>query len=171
MNEMNVTGKRPEKKAKRGTFRIGALDVLILLLIIAAIAAFFFRGRVQRLFAEEGTSVVTYTFRVTDVEAATAGSMRPGVMLYGEDGTPMGEVLTCASDVATDEKVLPGGQVVKVRNGLQLLTGTVTATGYEVDGFACLNNGVLLVPGETVYVSTVDALFALQITGVNISGS
>lgn len=171
MNEMHVTGKQPEKKAKRGSFRVGALDVLILLLIAAAVVAFLFRERVQMLFAEEGTSVVTYTFRVTDVEAATAESMHAGVTLYSEDGKPMGEVLTCASEAATDEKILPSGQVAKVRNGLQLLSGTVTTTGYEVDGFVYLNSGLLLVPGETVYVSTVDAFFALQITGVNISGS
>lgn len=160
-----------EEKAKRRSFRISALDVLILLLIVAAITAFFLRGHVQRLFAEEGTSVVTYTFRVTDVEAATADSMQAGITLYSEDGMPIGEVLTCSSDAATDEKILPNGQVVKVRNGLQLLSGTVTATGYEVDGFVYLNGGVLLVPGETVYASTVDAFFVLQITGVSVSGS
>ena len=160
-----------EKTEKRKAFRIGGLDVLILLLVVAAIAAFFLRGRVQRLFVEEGTSVVTYTFRVTDVEAATAESMQQGVTLYSEDGMPMGEVLTCTSAAATDEKILPNGQVAKVRNGLLLLSGTVTATGYEVDGFVYLNGGMLLVPGETVYVSTVDAFFALQITGVSVSGS
>ena len=160
-----------EEKAKRRSFRSGWLDILILLLIVAAIAAFFLRGHVQRLFVEEGTSVVTYTFRVTDVEPATADSMQPGVTLYSEDGMPMGEVLTCSSEAATDEKILPNGQVAKVRNGLSELSGTVTATGYEVDGFAYLNGGLLLVPGETVYVSTVDAFFALQITGVSISGS
>lgn len=171
MNGTNTTVKQPEKKAKRGSFRVGALDVLILLLIVAAVAAFFLRGRIQRLFAEEGTSVVTYTFRVTDVEPATAASMRPNVLLYSEDGMPMGEVLVCTSEIATDERALPNGQMVKVRNGLQLLSGTVTATGYEVDGFVYLNGGVLLVPGETVYVSTVDAFFALQITGVTVSDS
>ena len=171
MNVTNTAGSRPEEKAKRRLFRIGGLDILILLLIIAAIAAFFLRGRVQMLFAEEGTSVVTYTFRVTDVEAATAESMQTGVTLYSEDGALMGEVLTCDSEAATDERILPNGQVAHVRNGLQLLSGTVTATGYEVNGFVYLNGGVLLVPGETVYVSTVDALFALQITGVSISGS
>ena len=160
-----------EEKAKRRSFRVGGLDILILLLIVAAIAAFFLRGRVQMLFAEEGTSVVTYTFRVTDVEAETAVSMRPGTTLYSEDGAPMGELLTCNAEEATDEKILPNGQVAKVRNGLQVLSGTVTTTGYEVDGFVYLNGGVLLVPGETVYVSTVDAFFALQITGVSISGS
>lgn len=167
---MVMNGKQPEEKAKRRSFRIGGLDILILLLIVAAVAAFFLRGHVQRLFAEEGTSVVTYTFRVTDVEEATAGSMRQGVTLYSEDGMPMGEVLTCSSEAATDERILPNGQVAKVRNGLLLLSGTVTATGYEVDGFVYLNGGSLLVPGETVYVSTVDAFFALQITGVSISG-
>ena len=160
-----------EKMEKRRSFRINALDVLVLLLIVAAVAAFFLRGRVQKLFAEEGTSVVTYTFQVTDVETATAASMQTGVALYSEDGMPMGEVLVCTSDAATDEKTLPGGQMVKVRNGLLTLSGTVTATGYDVDGFVYLNGGVLLVPGETVYVSTVDAFFALQITGVSISGS
>ena len=160
-----------EEKEKRRSFRIGGLDVLIVLLVVAAIAAFFLRGHVQRLFAEEGTSVVTYTFRVTDVEEATAGSMKTGVALFSENGTPMGEVLTCVAEEATDETVLPGGQIAKVRNGLQLLSGTVTATGYEVNGFVYLNGGVLLVPGETVYVSTMDAFFALQITGVSVSGS
>ena len=171
MNGTNTTVNQPEKRAKRGSFRVGALDVLILLLIVAAVAAFFLRGRIQRLFAEEGTSVVTYTFRVTDVEPVTAASMRQGVILYSEDGMPMGEVLVCTSESATDERALPNGQMVKVRNGLSLLSGTVTATGYEVDGFVYLNGGMLLVPGETVYVSTVDAFFALQITGVTVSGS
>ena len=168
---MGMNEKQPEERAKRRSFRIGGLDILILLLIVAAVAAFFLRGYVQRLFVEEGTSVVTYTFRVTDVEAATADSMQAGIALYSEDGMPMGEVLACSSEAATDERILPNGQVAKVRNGLQLLSGTVTATGYEVDGFVYLNNGVLLVPGETVYVSTVDAFFALQITGVSVSGS
>lgn len=166
-----MNGKQPEEKTKRNRFRISGLDVLILLLIVAAVAAFFVRGQVRRWFVEEGTSVVTYTFRVTDVEAVTAESMRPGVALYSEDGAPMGEVLVCTSEAATDERILPGGQVAKVRNGLTLLSGTVTATGYEVDGFVYLNGGLLLVPGETVYVSTVDAFFALQITGVSVSGS
>ena len=170
MSEIN-TAKQPEKKEKQRSFRISALDVLVLLLIVAAVAAFFLRERVQTLFADEGTSVVTYTFRVTDVETATAESMQAGVSLYSEDGMSMGEVLACDADAATDEKTLPGGQAVRVRNGLQTLSGTVTATGYEVDGFVYLNGGVLLVPGETVYVSTVDAFFALQITGVSISGS
>lgn len=160
-----------EENAKRRSFRVGGLDVLILLLIVAAVAAFILRSHVQRLFTEEGTSVVTYTFRVTDVETATADSMRQGVTLYSEDGTPMGEVLTCTSDAATDEKILPNGQAAKVRNGLLQLSGTVTSTGYEVNGFVYLNGGLLLVPGETVYVSTVDAFFALQITGVSVSGS
>lgn len=168
---MGMNGKQPEENAKRRSFRIGGLDVLILLLIVAAIAAFFLRGHVQRLFVEEGTSVVTYTFRVTDVEAATADSMQAGIPLYSEDGMPMGEVLACSAEAATDEKILPNGQVAKVRNGLVLLSGTVTAAGYEVDGFVYLNGGILLVPGETVYVSTVDAFFALQITGVSVSGS
>lgn len=168
MNGTNPAGK--EKKAKREPLRINALDVLLLLLIVAAVAAFFLRGRVQTLFAEEGTSVVTYTFEVTNVETATADSLKAGVRLCNEEGTPMGEVLTCTSGEATDEWTLPDGQVVRVRNGLRLLTGTVTATGYEADGFVCLNGGVLLVPGETVYLSTGDAFFAVKITGVGISG-
>lgn len=171
MNGTNVAGKQPEKKEKRGSFRFNTLDVLVLLLMVASIAAFFLRGHVQKLFAEEGTSVVTYTFRVTNIEAATAESMRPGVTLYSAEGMPMGEVLACTSNAATDEKVLPSGQIAKVRNGLQDLSGTVTATGYEVDGFVYLNGGLLLVPGETVSVSTMDGFFALLITGVSISGS
>lgn len=171
MNGTNAASKKPEKKTKREPFRINALDVLILLLIVAAIAAFLLRGWVQMLFAEEGTSIVTYTFEVADVEAVTAESLKDGVALYGADGTPMGEVLTCVSDAATDERTLSDGRVVRVRNGRQLLSGTVTATGYMAEGFICLNGGVMLVPGETVYVSTGDAFFAFSITAVTITGA
>lgn len=171
MNETNASGKGSEKKTKRASFRFNALDVLILLLIAAAIAAFFLRGYVKALFTEEGTSVVTYTFLVTDVEPETAGSLQAGRALYSADGTPMGEVLTCTSDAATDERILPSGEIVRVRNGLEVLSGTVTAIGYEAEAFVCLNGGVMLVPGETVYVSTGDAFFAFQITGVHISDS
>jgi hypothetical protein len=49
------------------------------------------------------------------------------------------------------------------------LSGTVSAVGYSVDGFIYLADGTLLVPGGEITVFTREAVFTLQITGVQIS--
>lgn len=176
MNGTNTAGQRPTGKQqavkkKREPFRINALDILILLLIIAAVAAFVLRERVQMLFAEEGASVVTYTFQVDHVETATAEALKTGTKLCDAEGTSMGEVLACISADSTDTWALPDGKIVDVRNGLLLLSCTATATGYETDGFICLNGGLPLVPGGVLEISTGDAFFTVRITGVSISGT
>ncbi len=154
---------------RTGNIRFNALDVVIVLLVAAAVAAFCLRGRVSRFFAEEGSHVITYTFAVIDVEDVTAASLKAGVSLFSTSGVSVGEVLTCGSSAASDEQLLPDGRTVEVLNGLTDLTGSVTATGYSSDGFVYLDGGILLVPGGTLVVSTGDALFTFRITAVSVS--
>ncbi len=149
--------------------RINALDVLIVLLIAAAIAAFCLRGRVRDLFEDGDSHVVTYAYEIADVEPAVADSIQVGKALYSTDGQPMGDVLTCVRAEATDEQTLADGRTVPVPNGLLDLSGSVTAVGYVTDGFVYLNGGILLVVGNEITLSTQDALFTVRITSVQAS--
>ena len=149
--------------------RFNALDVVIILVVIAAIAAFFLRGQFAELFRKEADHIVTYSYRITDVHQETAASLKAGSVLYAESGKTAGEVLTVVTSDATDERVLSDGQTVYVKNGLVDLQGTISATGYESEGFVYLECGILLVPGKTVMLSTGDALFALEIVQVQIA--
>lgn len=149
--------------------RINGLDVLVVLLLAAAIAAFCLRGWVRSLFSDGDSHIVTYAYAITDVEPLTADSLQVGTQLYSAEGLPMGEVLTCIRKEATDEQVLSDGRTVRVLNGLLDLSGSVTAVGYLADGFVYLNGGILLVAGGELTVSTGDALFTVRITSVQTS--
>lgn len=149
--------------------RMNALDVVIVLAIIASVAAFLLRGRIQAIFKEEASSIVTYSFVVTDVEETTMWSLRTGRALYSETGADAGKVLSVLYLDATDTQRLSDGREVEVKNGLSDLSGAVSATGYESDGFVYLEGGILLIPGGTLTVSTGDAIFTLQITNVQVS--
>lgn len=149
--------------------RFNILDVVIVLVVIAAIAAFFLRGQFAALFQKEAGHVVTYSYRITDVRGEIAAALKAGSELYVESGKSAGKVLTVLSSDATDEQMLSDGQTVLVKNGLVDLEGTISANGYESDGFVYLECGLLLVPGKTVMLSTGDAVFALQIEQVEIT--
>lgn len=146
-----------------------ALDIIIVLLAVLALAAFAMRGYILRLFEAENDRIVTYAFTVEGVEEITAASLRVGAQLYDEDGMVLGELLLCQSAAATDRLYLADGRQIAVQNGLLDLTCSVTAAGYEADGFVYLDGGILLVPGQTMTVSTVDALFTVRVTMVSIA--
>ncbi len=149
--------------------RINGLDVLVVLLLAAAIAAFCLRGWVRSLFEDRDSHIVTYAYEIADVEPAVADSMQVGTTLYSTDGQSMGAVLTCTRSEAADEQRLSDGRTVPVPNGLLDLSGSVTAVGSVTDGFVYLNGGILLVAGNEIAVSTGDALFTVRITSVQAS--
>lgn len=146
--------------------RINALDVLIILLILAMITAFFFRGRILSVFEEEETEVVTYSFLLTDVEKEHAAYLQEDGMLYNGAGAFVGQVLTLTVSDGADDQVLDNGKTVQVKNGNLDLTGTVTASGYTAGEFIYLSDGTLLIPGGTLTVSTGEAVYTLTITSV-----
>ncbi len=152
-----------ENKKKK---RINALDVLLLLLIVGLVTAFFFRGQILSVFEEEETEVVTYSFLLSDVESAHAAYLQKDSTLYNSGGASVGKVLSVTVTDALDEKTLSDGNTVQVKNGFVDLTGTVTATGYTVGEFVYLSDGTLLVPGGTITVSTGDAIYTLTVTDV-----
>ena len=152
-----------EKTKKR---RINALDVLLVLLIAAMIAAFVFRGQILSVFEETETEVVTYSFAITDVEKAHASYLKADCTLYNKSGAFVGTVLEVTATDSTDKKTLDDGHTVEVKNGLTDLTGTVTASGYTVGEFIYLSDGTLLVPGGTISVSTGEAIYTLIVTEV-----
>ncbi len=154
-----------EKTKKK---HITALDVLIVLVILLAIAAFFVRGKILAFFQDDATCVVTYSFVVTDLKSEHAAYLKAGGILYNESGEKIGDVLAVNRSAATDTVTLANGYTVEVKNGDMDIAGTVSATGYEADGFIYLGDGTMLVPGETVTVFTGEAVFVLQITGVHI---
>ena len=151
--------------------RFNALDVVIVLVVIAAVAAFFLRGQFASLFDKKADQIVTYSYRITDVQKETAASLKAGVLLYSESGKEAGEVLTVETSDATDAQTLSDGRTVFVKNGLVDLQGTVTAKGYDADGFVYLECGMLLVPGSVVKISTGDALFWAEIVQVQVAES
>ena len=153
-----------EKTKKR---RINALDVLIVLLIAAMIAAFVFRGQILSVFEEEKSEVVTYSFEITDVEKTHAGYLAKDSTLYNGKGQSVGKVLSVTAVDGTDEQILADGNAVSVKNGTLDLSGTVTATGYTVGEFVYLSDGTLLVPGGTLTVSTGEAVYTLTLTDVD----
>ncbi|MBE6579563.1 MAG: DUF4330 family protein [Ruminococcaceae bacterium] len=155
-----------EKTKKK---RINALDVLIVLVILLAIAAFFLRGKILAFFEEEATCVVTYSFVATDLEKEHAAYLQSGEILLNASGAKNGEVLSVTKTPATDPHLLADGHTVQVQNGELDASGTVSAVGYEVDGFIYLADGTKLVPGGSITVYTGDAVFTLQITGVRIT--
>ncbi len=146
--------------------RINALDVLIVLLLIAMITAFFFREQIYSAFREDENQVVTYSFLLTDVEKEHAAYLKKDCLLYNSAGVSVGQVLTVSATDAEDEKLLDSGKTVQVKNGSLDLTGTVTASGYATESFVYLADGTLLVPGGTLVVSTGDAIYTLTITSV-----
>lgn len=154
-----------EKTKKK---RITVLDVLIVLAILLAVAAFFARGKILAFFQDDATCVVTYSFTATDLKSEHAAYLKAGGVVYNESGEKTGDVLTVSRSAATDTLTLANGHTVEVKNGDMDIAGTVSATGYAVDGFIYLADGTMLVPGETVTVFTGEAVFVLQITGVHI---
>lgn len=146
--------------------RIGAIDIAILLLIAAAVAAFIFRGTLRKWFAGEADRVVTYEFRVENVDPQVAQRLTVGTKLLASDGSVLGEVLVCNTENALTTETLTDGTEVGVPNGNLTLSGSVSASGYTEGDFIYLQSGALLVPGGTLRVSTVDAVFELVITSV-----
>lgn len=149
--------------------RFNALDVVIVVVILAAIAAFFLRGQFAAMFQKEASHIVTYSYRITDVREEIAASFTAGSALYVDSGKRAGEVLTVNVTDATDAQTLSDGQIVYVKNGLVDLQGTISANGYQTEGFVYLECGLLLVPGKTVTLTTGDALFELEIVQVQIA--
>lgn len=155
-----------EKTKKR---RINALDVLLILLIAAMIAAFVFRGQILSVFKEEETKIVTYSFVVTDVEKEHASYLKKDQALYNPSGAEAGTILTVTVEDAMDEQTLSDGHTVQVKNGALDLAGTVTAVGYTVGEFVYLADGTLLIPGGTIEVSTGEALYTLTVTSAKVT--
>lgn len=145
---------------------IGAIDIALLLLIATAIAAFVFRGSLQKWFAGEADHVITYEFRAENVDPQVAALLTVKTVLLGSDGSKLGEVLVCSTENAVTAETLTDGTIVGVPNGKLTLLGSVSAKGYTAGDFIYLQNGELLVPGGTLRVSTGDAVFELKITSV-----
>ena len=149
--------------------RINVLDVIIVLAVILAVAAFFMRGKILSFFEEDATCVVTYSFVAEDLESEHAAYLSAGTLLYNGEGEKTGDVLSVSRSAATDPHVLADGHIAYVQNGDLDLSGTVSAVGYSVDGFIYLADGTLLVPGGEITVFTGDAVFTLRVTGVQIA--
>lgn len=150
-------------------WRWNLLDVMLLLLLVAAVVAFALRGWIWGLFDSGSSRVVTYTIAIEGVEEQTAASLKLGEPICDEHGHAAGKLLNCDSTEATDAVRLADGSTVQVYNELRDLTCTVVASGYEADGFVYLDSGILLVPGETLSISTGDAFFVVRITSVSLS--
>ncbi len=154
-----------EKTKKK---RINFLDVLIVLVIILAITAFFLRGKLLAFFEEDSSCVVTYSFAVEDLDGNHAAYLAAGTVLFNQSGEKTGDVLTVSRTAATDSLVLADGHTVEVQNGDVDIAGTVSATGYAAGSFIYLADGTMLIPGNSITVFTGEAVFVLRITGVHI---
>jgi len=148
---------------EKGKRHINALDIILILLIVLVIVAFFFRSEIQNLFAKKGDATLTFSFRLDQADERVAAQFGSGTVLKDGDGNEIGTILDAKAEKAVSVETLADGTKVEVANGKTTVTGNVTAKGYVSGDFQYLNNGVMLVAGDTMFVSTGSAYVEIEI--------
>lgn len=161
--------------------RIKALDIVIILLIIASIIGIYFRYNIlDTLTGAKNQKDYAVSFQVNDIRYTTEKYINVGDMVYYTDGSALGKVIEATTDSKNALIVVPtqknfiseNNEIVSVSyptntridaSGRLLCKGTKKDNGYFlVDGTKSI------APGDKISVRT--ALVTFEITVTSIEG-
>lgn len=165
--------KSEEKSAKRFWRRGNILDIILLLLVLAAIVGIIYRYHEAKVADREPMIEAEVSFSVREVLPGIGETLRAGDTLrMGADNTVFGQLkkieVTPAMVLAEDDN----GQyvVVELPEGTRIdMAGTILCEGRKNENGAFVLNGeTVLTPGETFAVYTDKAAFMLTVSGINV---
>jgi hypothetical protein len=175
---MNAEQKKTKSNATAPRKRGNVLDILIVLLLVAAIVAIGYRY--YTLSGKGKSELLSYadiSFEIKDAVYSLPAYVKTGDELYMEDGTYLGVLkdnntadestalyTEPASVIATDED----GNLVRIsysdHSRLDCM-GTLSCRGtFEADGSFLLDGTMHLTPGSAIRVHTETASFTMAIT-------
>lgn len=171
-NEQN--NRRPKIGAKK--YRRNFIDLLLLLLIVASVLSFFFRGRLEALMTEAMASDrVSIGFVITDADPRVANTLEVGTTLY-LDSKVFGEVgyidVSDADTVIFKSTVNPDttriDEFVRVGDSTKKkISGTLSAVGARKDSGFYLAGKEKIAVGMTLTLSDKGQNYTILVTRVD----
>ena len=137
---MSVTGKK---------VRFNIIDVIIVILLLAAIAGTIFRDSINGFMKNEKTEEISYTFE-------------------SESKKEMGRVISVQSKQSyVTEYALDGSIMTLEKAGYNDLIVNAVANGFKSDTGIFTDGNILIVPGKSYQINTKTAVFYMTILSVN----
>ena len=180
--------KRDNQSAKNGAVAVkkrgNVLDILIVLLLVAAIAAIGYRY--YTLSGQGKSELLSYaeiSFQIKEAGYTLPGYVQPGDRVYMEDGTFLGTMqdsnaedentalyTSAATKITTDED----GNYIRISypdfSRVDCI-GTILCRGtFEADGSFMLDGTTHITPGSAIRVHTETAAFTIAVTSCTKRG-
>ncbi|MBR0442766.1 MAG: hypothetical protein IIX15_00340 [Clostridia bacterium] len=169
------------KNTKRFWRRGNVLDIVILLLVIAAVASVVLRYyQTQNSIEQQNSKTVYLSFAVEEAIPGIADAVLAGDTLYLADGTVMGTLVaheraTGACPLAVDAAQMllkdASGRYVNATlsgNSLVDLEGVLRCTGiYDEQGAFLLGGRYSISPGQKIAVLSEKTAFVLYVTAID----
>lgn len=159
------------EEKKQGKFKFNAIDVLIILALIACIVGIAFRlGLPQKFLEPEPDQKAEIRFSVNAVDQFFVDQFKDGIMLYDADGEEFGSVKDIEVSASSVYKENDHGVVEKMSHlSLQDVVGTITVTGLVKDDGFYMNGDTWLGVGQYYTVKTESATIYFLVTGYTVA--
>lgn len=169
------------EKGKSGNFRIKALDVVIILLVLAAVVGVYFRFNViDTITNKSNIKECRVSFAIKDIRYTTADYIGVGDKIYYSNGEELGSLIEASNDSINALTVRPASKTVVSSNGEAVTITYPVDTRIDAEGrFICKcsvsSDGAYLVDGtkriaagETVSVYTEKVSLNILITDIEL---
>ncbi|HBR31697.1 MAG TPA: hypothetical protein DD733_06400 [Clostridiales bacterium] len=157
---MSVTGKK---------VRFNIIDVIIVILLLAAIAGTIFRDSINGFMKNEKTEEISYTFEIKQADSDMISGLTQGVIFFeSESKKEMGRVISVQSKQSyVTEYALDGSIMTLEKAGYNDLIVNAVANGFKSDTGIFTDGNILIVPGKSYQINTKTAVFYMTILSVN----
>ena len=161
-----------ENKAKKNRIRLGVLDTVVIVAVLALIVALIFRFTSDSKLFAYSTDEYLVSVKASSLNYTTIDALSSDDAVYLESGDMFGSfsqaptVTPSLKYIATDVgELLP---VYYPDNTLVDLTTVISCELISKDGFIMTKNGVHVAPGVTLEVHTSKANLLIEITAVEL---
>ena len=184
MKNNNIEPKTKDKAAKqRKGFKIGVLDVTIILIIILSIVGIYFRfNLIESITQNSNTKDVVISYRISDIRHTTPNYINVGDKVYiASSGELFGTIINASEEMSNSLNVTPSseeflvdGEYVEVfyPNSESRVDahGRLTCTGaYTEDRGLLINSSTHITTGQSFEVKTELSSFVITITNIEVS--
>ena len=159
-----------ENTAKKSRFRLGVIDVVVIIAVVALLVALIFRFTSDSQLFTHDTAEYLVSVKAASLNYTTIDMLSSDDAVYLESGEKLGAfsqsptVTPALKYVATDAgEMLP---VYYPDNTLVDLTTVITCELISKDGFVMTKNGVHIAPGVVLEIHTTKADLLIEITAV-----
>ena len=161
-----------ENKIKKSKIRLGVLDAVVIIAVVALIAALIFRFTYDMKLFSYDTDEYLVSIKATHLNYTTIDMILSEESIYLESGDKLGAfaqtptVTPALNYIATD-----GGEMLPVYypdNTYVDLTTVISSELISKDGFVMTKSGVHIAPGVVLQIHTAKVDLLIEITGVEL---